>query len=577
MTVINKDDVILIKKAAKYLDGYKWNIFVIALLEITDIVMDIIQPLIWGYLVADVCRLQFESVTKYLLLLISLMVVQISGDYLEAYCRAKTNENIEKDIRNDIYINVLNSPMKAFDKMGAGEVLDHLEGDVVSVSNVFTERLIGLVINLIKAIIISVVVIKINYIIAVLIFLFFPMTLAAMKVFGKCIRKTDEQLRKNTDRYYSFVQDTMTCIREIKSLGLKQKNANLFDKVIDKNKILQIKIYKIQAALSSTVQGLNFALQTMLFVTGIHFIVEGELRVELFVALISYAEMVSYSLMQVAQVNPELQETFVSIERIFKILEGTEYGKEQFGIENIDKTIDSIRFENVSFSYNGTPVLRNISFEFKHGKNILCGKSGSGKTTIIDLILRLYDVDSGEIILNETNMVNISEQSIRRGITVVTQEPNLFNGDLRYNIALNNETISDDEILGLCRAVCLDDLIDSLPEKLNTKLTNLGADFSVGQKQRIAMARSIASLSEVIIFDESTTGLDGYKKKKLIDFINDHSKDHMVIIVDHRMAGVGKADNVVFIENGQVKGAGLHEKLLTENIDYRKLYTAERL
>ena len=577
MIVIKKEDYILVGKTARFLNGYRLNLFLISLFEVIGIVMDVVQPLIWGYLIADVCRMRFNNIIHYILALAVLMTIQIIGDYLEAYYKAKTNEGVEKDIRNEIYSNVLQFKMRTFDKMGAGDILDHLEGDVDAASRVFTETFLGLVINIIKAITISVIVIKINYVVAIVVLLFFPITLLSMKAFGKRIRKTDEMLRNNTDKYYSFVQDAITCMREIKSLGIKQRNLDAFNQVIEKNKTMQIKMCRIEAALNSAVQGISFGLQLLLFIIGIQFIVIGELKVELFVALISYSEMMSYSLMQVAQINPELQESFVSMKRLFNILESTEYDKERFGTKEIEKVVDSIRFKNVSFSYTDVPVLNNVSFELKREcKNILCGNSGSGKTTITELILKLYDIESGRIEINGISISDISEKSLREKITVVSQEPHLFNGDLRFNIALNNDAITDDEIEAICKYVCVDDLIDSLPKGINTILTNLGADFSVGQKQRIAIARAIASSSDVIIFDESTTGLDGHRKKKLVNFINAYSKKHMVIMVDHRMAGIRKSDNVIYIGNGRVKGEGTHGDMLATNSEYRKLYDIER-
>ncbi|MEA4922664.1 MAG: ABC transporter ATP-binding protein [Eubacteriaceae bacterium] len=568
--------LILIRKLSKYTFGYRAKLLCVVVMEALDLVLELIQPLVWGYIITDICQLHFDNIKMYLIVVLSISSVQIVIKFGKEYLAKIINEGIEKDVRVDVYSKVLNLPMIAFDEMGEGDVLDRLEGDVITISSIFTSQLLQVVVNIVKAILIGVVVFRINWILAIIIVAFLPLTYFVMKSFGKMINKQDEGLRENTDKYYSYVQNTIKSIRDIKSLGLKIRNAKAFDCLIEMNKNMQVRLGKIMAAMNGAVGILSFISQISILIAGIVLIQAGMLKVELFIAIVSYSGMLSVALMTIAQINPDLQEAVVSGNRIYQVLDEMDYEQEKFGNAMIRKTDNRIEFRNVSFSYKDGFALNNISFVLDgYGKYVFCGESGSGKSTILNLLLKLYKPDFGTIELNGENIDNLSEKELRNYISIVSQEPFLFNIDIYSNLILNNTRISLEEVKEVCTKVNINDFIESLPNGYKTVLNNSGEDFSVGQKQRMAIARSIIAKSKVIVFDESTTGLDGESKATILDVINELKKDHILIVVDHRMTGIKDADCIVVIKDGEVQMCGKHEKLLLDSKEYRKMFKIE--
>ena len=273
------------------------------------------------------------------------------------------------------------------------------------------------------------------------------------------------------------------------------------------------------------------------------------------------------------------QKVMVSLSRVNEILENRLYEDEKFGDIDLKKVTGIIEFKNVSFSYpDEDTILKNFNLKLEPNKKIaIVGKSGQGKSTIFNLLTRVFDSNSGEILLDGVNIKDLTESSLRKNISIIRQEPFIFNRSIKDNFKLVDKKITLNEIRKYSKIAYLDDYIMTLPKKYNTLLGEGGVNLSGGQKQRLAIARTLAKESKVILFDEATSALDNNSQDYIKKAIDNLVKDHTVIIVAHRLSTIIDADIIYVVDKGKIVASGSHDELLNTSKIYKKLYETETI
>ena len=236
-----------------------------------------------------------------------------------------------------------------------------------------------------------------------------------------------------------------------------------------------------------------------------------------------------------------------------------------------------IEIKNVSKTYNGKKkVLKNISFKIEGGEIFaFIGHNGAGKTTIFNLLCKMYDIDSGSITIDGVDIKKLDKDSIRGNITIISQNPYIFNMSIRDNLKLVKSDLTNKEMKEACKLACLDEFINSLPDKYDTVIGEGGVNLSGGQKQRLAIARALVQKTEIILFDEATSALDNETQEKIQTAINNMKNEYTILIIAHRLSTIINADRILFLDNGKIVSEGTHEYLLKNCDEYRKLYEAE--
>ena len=310
---------------------------------------------------------------------------------------------------------------------------------------------------------------------------------------------------------------------------------------------------------------------------GVFFVVDNQLSVASMLVLFSYR----WQILEISDTFERLVESIkkyvVSSERVFDILDGKKFRKEKFGNVHLNKLKGYIEFKNVDFSYKkGNKVLNDVSFKVTPNKTVaFVGKSGSGKSTIFNLISKLYTVKSGMIFLDDVDINKLDKETIRSNVSVISQNPYIFNMSIKENLKIIRESATDDEIISACKMADLHDFIVGLKDGYDTMVGEGGITLSGGQRQRLAIARALIQNTEIILFDEATSALDNETQDKIQRAINNMQGVYTILIIAHRLSTVMNADIIYLIDDGKVVGVGNHEELLKNNDIYKKLYEFE--
>ena len=266
----------------------------------------------------------------------------------------------------------------------------------------------------------------------------------------------------------------------------------------------------------------------------------------------------------------------LSSERIKEIMDDDKFKKEKFGTKHLDKVKGNFEFKNVSFGYNEKLILKDLSFKIKENETVaFVGKSGTGKTTIFNLLCKMYNINDGTITIDGINIDDLDKDSIRGNITIISQNPYIFNMSIKDNLRLVKKDLTDKEMIKACEIACLDEFINELPDKYDTIIGEGGVNLSGGQKQRLAIARALVQKTEIILFDEATSALDNITQEKITEALNNMKNEYTILIIAHRLSTIQNADRILYIEDGKIKKEGTHKYLLKNCKEYKQLYETE--
>lgn len=575
--LINKKDIILIKRAIQYIKPYKIRFIFAFLTILLGIITDIIQPLLWAKLIVNLFGNNFPKVIDNILLITIVFLVNSLAGFMRLYLTSFLSQQIIFDLKKDIYNRILNLPIKAFDKMRTGDFMSRLEGDVGGVADIITNQLINTIVEILRVIIVGIVIFNVNIYLALLVLICFPVTYVIYHKFGVKIRKENEKLFELNDNYFSHIHQTISGIREIKSLGANIISFRNFLELSTSLKVKALKINIISGVSQMISQIVNFSSEILVMLAGGYFVYKGTLTMENFIAFTSYSGQFSNSLMSVTRINASIQQVLTSLERIFGLLDNLNYDIEPIGKQKLKEVNGSIVFKNVSFQYNEeNQVLKNINLNISANKKIaIVGQSGSGKTTLFNLLLRFYRPTKGIITIDGIPLFDIDETSLRENLAMVHQEPYFMTLSIKENLKLASPEATDKDLIEACKTAYIHDFINSLPDKYDTVLGENGITISGGQKQRLAIARALLRTAKIILFDEATSALDNESQIKIKEAIDQIAAKHTVLIIAHRLVTVLEADEIIVMSNGQVVGFGNHNSLIKNNEIYQKLYKSE--
>lgn len=518
---------------------------------------------------------------KYLVLWSSFIViawvfVQLPTDLIYNKLEKKFMEYVNKDL----YAKVTDMPAIAFEDIGAGEFINRMYTD--------PDRILELLQKLIKLtcrLIIAIIIVGISFTVSIYVGLELLVLCVVMfilsNVYYPKLKKTHELIKADSDNYIKVATQNITGIREIKALGIKENIQrrvyvnieSLFDKQ-RKNGVNETVYYALNNLC-------YFVIQFCILLTLGILVFQGEILLSSFVLIEKYIWRIDDVVESLSEFGVCFNKVMVSLKRIDEILNNRLYEDEKFGLEEIDDEKIEIEFKNVRFKYREEDegyILKGLCMKLVPNKKIaVVGKSGQGKSTLFNLLLRYFDSTKGKIEINGKDIRSLSEDSLRNTISVIRQSPYLFNTTILDNFRIVKEDVTLEEVRKVCKQAYIDDYIMSLPHQYDTLIGEGGVNLSGGQKQRIAIARTLLKDTKVILFDEATSALDNESQEYIKKTIDDLVKTHTIIIVAHRLSTIMDADLIYVIDEGKVSSSGTHEELMKTSSLYKKLYSPEVL
>lgn len=561
-----------------YLKDEKPRLILYMLLVLSSYLPVLFAAYFWGKALEFLILKDIMGFIKYLALwegiyILLFAFLQIPRDKIYNYLEIKFIENVSMDL----YKKIDCLPAKAFEDIGVGEFINRLYNDPDRVMELLA-KLIKLICKALVVVAILILAFSISWVIGLEIVIFgIVMGYISTKYFPK-IKKTQEQIKKQSDAYVKTATENITGIREIKSLGIKKNieksiNGRLNALFTDTKKIKNHEVWYY---------GFNnlayFTLQFVILLTCGYFFIQGKITYATFIMVEMYIWRIDEVVESISEFGVSYNKVTVSLKRIDEIIYNRLYEDEHFGKKTLVNNAGVIEFKNVKFKYSEDEdyTLNGLNLKVVPNKKIaVVGKSGNGKSTIFNLLLRYFDSTTGEILIDGINIKDLTEKSLRENISIIRQAPFLFNLTILENFKLVKPNVTLKEVRKYCKEAYIDDYIMSLPNKYNTVIGEGGINLSGGQKQRLAIARTLLLNTKIILFDEATSALDNESQEYIKKTINNLVKDHTIIIVAHRLSTIVDADIINIIDKGKLESSGTHEELLKTSKVYKNLYANE--
>ncbi len=469
-------------------------------------------------------------------------------------------------------------PALAFEEKTSGELINRISNDSTRVSDTLG-MLISTFLSIFSSLLIFIYICFNSWIIALEI----VVSMLVAYYFGKKylvkIKEKQKEISGDGDKLVALTNEVIRGVREVKVLGIgasltkgvKKNISDMYDKI--RSQSISENNYNALTYI------LSIVLEVSVFVTAIILIYFGEVSFGFFIAMTYYVYRFNYAVSQIMNISKSYQKMIVSIERISEITENKLYCDESFGSINKTNVLGLIEYRDVSFKYGNEElfIFNKLNLDIQPNKvTALVGKSGSGKSSMFNLLLRYFDVNEGEISIDGINIKDFSEESLRKIITVIRQEPFLFNRTILENFRMLDKNISLTSVRSVCKKAQIDDYIMGLENKYDTVIGEGGVNLSGGQKQRLAIARALLKKSKIILFDEATSALDNENQERIKKVIDDLKKTHTIIVVAHRLSTIENADIIHVVSNGKIVDSGNHKMLLKNSLIYKNLYTKEK-
>lgn len=497
---------------------------------------------------------------------------------LSSYLFNKAQIVIARTLGYETYKKCMNLPAYAFEDMSSGKIINIVTGDTETIIGSI-ELIVSIISNLIASIGIFIFICYHSWVLAIEIIILVIIFSIIATIYTKKLKNLKDDRKKENDKFTLLSNETIRGIREIKTLGIKKNLLTYTEDMV--RTMYDTSMKEVATSRNYHFSGSLFyvILENGTFILAIILLINANISTTFLVALSYYIYRFLGVFRNITTLTSTLASLTVSFGRITDIIGNRLYEDVKFGDKEITDIQGYIEFKNVTFNYpKEETILKKFNIVFEPNKKIaIVGASGGGKSTLFNLITRLFDPVKGAIYLDGINIKELSEEQLRKHISIIRQEPFLFNRTIKENFSIIKEDVELKTIRKYCKMASIDDYIMSLPDKYDTVLGEGGVNLSGGQKQRLAIARTLLKKSKIVLFDEATSALDNESQEYIKKSIDALSQDHTVIIVAHRLSTIIDADIIYVIKEGKVFDSGTHKQLMRKCDYYKKLYQSEDL
>lgn len=572
-----------------YLKAYRFSVFFAVFLKVLSVVMSVLEPFVLGLAITELTKNLLDMAnglagaginTGYIgtVLIIYLFrgLLYELGSYYSNYFMTNAVQSMTQDLRNEMTEKINRIPVSFFDKHQFGDLLGRFTSDVETVSNALQQSFLQIVNAFLTIVLVMGMVLYLNFQLAIVVILSIPVTYFGARSILKRSQPYFKEQAAILGRMNGYVQENLTGFNVLKLYGREETSHKEFSEITDDLQRVGFKASFISGLMMPALHAVSDLTYLIVAVLGGLQVIAGRLTVGNMQAFVQYVWQVSQPIQNITQLAGQMQSAKSSLDRIFEILDETEEveGEE---LEILEPLTGQVTFKQVDFQYvENKPLIRNFNLEVQPGEMVaIVGPTGAGKTTLINLLMRFYDVTAGAILVDGQDIRQLSRQDYRRQFGMVLQDAWLYEGTIKENLRFGNLDTSDEEIIEAAKAANVDHFIRTLPGGYNMEMNQESSNISLGQKQLLTIARALLANPKILILDEATSSVDTRLELLIQKAMKRLMKGRTSFVIAHRLSTIQEADKILVLKDGQIIEQGNHESLLQAKGFYYNLYQSQ--
>jgi len=572
-----------------YLKAYRFSVFFAVFLKVLSVVMSVLEPFVLGLAITELTKnlldmakgLSGASInTGYIgtVLIIYLFrgLLYELGSYYSNYFMTNAVQSMTQDLRNEMTEKLNRIPVSFFDKHQFGDLLGRFTSDVETVSNALQQSFLQIVNAVLTIVLVMGMVLYLNLQLAIVVILSIPVTYFGARSILKRSQPYFKEQAAILGRMNGYVQENLTGFNVLKLYGREETSHKEFSKITDDLQRVGFKASFISGLMMPALHAVSDLTYLIVAVLGGLQVIAGRLTVGNMQAFVQYVWQVSQPIQNITQLAGQMQSAKSSLDRIFDILDETEEVKGE-ELEILEPLTGQVTFKQVDFQYvENKPLIRDFNLEVQPGEMVaIVGPTGAGKTTLINLLMRFYDVTAGSILVDGQDIRQLSRQDYRRQFGMVLQDAWLYEGTIKENLRFGNLDASDEEIVEAAKAANVDHFVRTLPGGYNMEMNQESSNISLGQKQLLTIARALLANPKILILDEATSSVDTRLELLIQKAMKRLMKGRTSFVIAHRLSTIQEADKILVLKDGQIIEQGNHESLLAAKGFYYDLYQSQ--
>jgi ATP-binding cassette, subfamily B, multidrug efflux pump len=566
------------KRLWGYLKQQKWTMLGVVLLVVIYSGLDLLGPYLMGRAIDEfIYQKDLHGLARLVLAMIGVYIFVSAFAYGQAYLMATVAQRTVRDIRHDLFEHLQSLPLRYFDQHPHGELMSRLSNDVENISLMLNESVIQLISSVISLVGVAGAMFLINVRLAIISMVILPLMAVISRYVAKHTLRGFREQQQQLGILNGHIEETVTGQRVVKAYGREQSVTAKFDQINTKLRKASTRAQMFAGLLGPLSNMINNSGLAIVAGAGGWMAVMGFATLGTIASFVSYARQFTRPLNQIANLYNTIQSALAGAERVFEVMDERSELMDDPNALSLNNIKGKVRFDDVCFAYEkDVPVLKNVNLHAKRGDTIaLVGPTGAGKTTIVNLLTRFYDIDSGKITLDGQDIRKIRKDDLRRALGIVLQDTFLFADNVMENIRYGRLDASDEEVIAAAKLANVDQFIHRLPQGYQTPLSERGSNLSLGQRQLLAIARAILANPSILILDEATSSVDTRTEKHIQEALLRLMEGRTSFVIAHRLSTIQDADAILVINEGEIIERGTHQYLLEQKGFYHNLYTSQ--
>lgn len=564
-----------LKRLMDYFVSEKKMLFLLMLAVVVVVACSVYAPKLQSNAIDAIAIRQWDKLSPILIVMVIIYIIHSICTYMQSKLSAVLSQNIVSRMRKDLFLNIVNLPIRYLDANSHGDIMSRMTNDIENISTTVSQSMSSLFSGILTVIGTVVMMVALCPRLAALSCMTVILTIVATKLLSKAMRFFFKKRQVILGQLNGNVEEMVTGYRTVVAYNRQNAVVNDFDNVSDKLTRVGIIAEILGGSMGPVMNVVNNVGFVIIAAFGGYFAINNIISIGVISAFIVYARQFGRPIDELAQIYGQIQTAVAGAERVFEVMD--EPLEDKSGKKNMDDLRGIIRFKNVNFSYTKEKqVLYDFNLEVKAGQKVaLVGSTGSGKTTVVNLLMRFYDVDSGEILIDDVNIKDIDCDSLRRNTAIVLQDTVLFADSIENNLRYSNSSATDEQMYMAARMSNCDSMIRKMPQGYDTQLMSEGENISQGQRQLLSIARAFLAQPKILILDEATSSVDTRTEKHIQDAMVKLMKDRTSLIIAHRLSTIQDADLIVVMDEGRIAETGSHANLLAKKGKYYQLYMTQ--